>query len=104
MGSLSENSSMTTSQFMEQVKYNAALENELARTIAEISTIDTVRVHLAAPKQSVFVRDRQPAKASVVVKPIEAELWTPGKFNLLFIWLAPAFLTWHLRMLLSSIT
>ena len=79
MGSLSENSSMTTSQFMEQVKYNAALENELARTIAEISTIDTVRVHLAAPKQSVFVRDRQPAKASVVVKPYRGRVVDAGQ-------------------------
>lgn len=69
IGSLAESSSMTTSQFMEQVQYNSALENELARTIAQISTIDTVRVHLAAPKQSVFVRDRQPAKASVIVTP-----------------------------------
>jgi len=79
MSSLSENSSMTTSQFMEQVKYNAALENELARTIAEISTIDTVRVHLAAPKQSVFVRDRQPAKASVVVKPYRGRVVDAGQ-------------------------
>lgn len=69
MSSLSESSSMTTSQFMEQVQYNSALENELARTIAQIGTIDSVRVHLAAPKQSVFVRDRQPAKASVIVRP-----------------------------------
>ena len=69
MSSLSDSSSMTTSQFMEQVQYNSALENELARTIAQIGTIDSVRVHLAAPKQSVFVRDRQPAKASVIVRP-----------------------------------
>ncbi|MEK9534864.1 MAG: flagellar M-ring protein FliF, partial [Halieaceae bacterium] len=32
MGSLAEGSSMTTSQFMEQVKYNNAIEIELART------------------------------------------------------------------------
>lgn len=69
ISSLSESSSMTTSQFMEQVQYNSALENELARTIAQISTIESVRVHLAAPKQSVFVRDKQPAKASVIITP-----------------------------------
>ena len=62
MGSLAEGSSMTTSQFMEQVKYNNAIEIELARTISEISTIETARVHLAAPKQSVFVRDRSPQR------------------------------------------
>ncbi len=62
-------SSMTTSQFMEQVQVNAAMEQELARTILQIATIQSARVHLAAPKQSVFVRDRTPPKASVVVSP-----------------------------------
>ena len=62
-------SSMTTSQFMEQVQVNAAMEQELARSILQIATIQSARVHLAAPKQSVFVRDRTPPKASVVVSP-----------------------------------
>ncbi|MCH1580936.1 MAG: flagellar M-ring protein FliF, partial [Luminiphilus sp.] len=79
MGSLSEGSSMTTSQFMEQVKYNNAIEVELARTITEIGTIETARVHLAAPKQSVFVRDRQPAKASVIVKPYRGRVVDPAQ-------------------------
>ena len=79
MGSLADGSSMTTSQFMEQVKYNNAIEVELARTIAEISTIEMARVHLAAPKQSVFVRDRQPAKASVIVKPYRGRVVDPAQ-------------------------
>jgi flagellar M-ring protein FliF len=79
MGTLAEGSSMTTSQFMEQVKYNNAIEIELARTISEISTIETARVHLAAPKQSVFVRDRQPAKASVIVKPFRGRVVDPAQ-------------------------
>jgi flagellar M-ring protein FliF len=54
---------------MEQVRYQGAMEKELAASIARIGTIETARVHLAAPKQSVFVRDRQPAKASVIVTP-----------------------------------
>lgn len=69
VASLSDDSSMTTSQFMEQVRYQGAMEKELAASIARIGTIETARVHLAAPKQSVFVRDRQPAKASVIVTP-----------------------------------
>ena len=79
MGSLADDSSMTTSQFMEQVKYNNAIEIELARTISEISTIEMARVHLAAPKQSVFVRDRQPAKASVIVKPYRGRVVDPAQ-------------------------
>jgi flagellar M-ring protein FliF len=69
MSSLSEDSSITTSQFMEQVRYIAAMENELARSISQINSIKSARVHLASPKESVFVRNRTPAKASVVVTP-----------------------------------
>ncbi|MAV74681.1 MAG: flagellar M-ring protein FliF, partial [Halieaceae bacterium] len=74
VSSLSDDSSMTTSQFMEQVRYQGAMEKELAASIARISTIETARVHLAAPKQSVFVRDRQPAKASVIVTPFSGRV------------------------------
>ena len=69
MGSLSEDASMTTSQFMEQVRYVAAMEQELARSVTQIASVQSARVHLAAPKQSVFVRNRTPAKASVVINP-----------------------------------
>jgi flagellar M-ring protein FliF len=58
---------MTTSQFMEQVRYNNAMEQELSRSISQISGIRAARVHLASPKQSMFVRDRVPTKASVVI-------------------------------------
>ncbi len=69
MESLKDKSSMTTSQFMEQVQYNTAIEQELSRSIMQISTIKAARVHLALPKQSVFVRERATPKASVVVTP-----------------------------------
>ena len=64
---LSSSASITTSQFMEQANYAAAVEQELAKSIIRISSIKHARVHLALPKQSVFVRDRTPPKASVVV-------------------------------------
>jgi len=65
--SLKDQSAMTTSQFMEQVKYTNAMEQELAKSITNIDSIQAARVHLATPKQSVFVRDRTAPKASVVV-------------------------------------
>ncbi|MFZ9557432.1 MAG: flagellar basal-body MS-ring/collar protein FliF [Limnohabitans sp.] len=67
MDGLKDMPAMTTSQFMEQVRYNNAMEQELARSITQIAGIKSARVHLAAPKQSVFVRDRVPTKASVVI-------------------------------------
>jgi flagellar M-ring protein FliF len=66
---LTDEASMTSSQFMEQVRYVSAMEQELARSVTQINTIRSARVHLASPKQSVFVRNRTPAKASVVVSP-----------------------------------
>lgn len=64
---LKDQSSLTSSQFMEQVRVNAAMEQELARTILQIGALQGARVHLAQPRQSLFVRDRVPPKASVVV-------------------------------------
>jgi flagellar M-ring protein FliF len=58
---------MGTSQFMEQKRYQLAIEEELARSISSIQAVKTARVHLAMPKQSVFVRNRVATTASVVV-------------------------------------
>ena len=52
---------------MEQANYAAAVEQELAKSILRISTVKHARVNLALPQQSVFVRDRTPPKASVVI-------------------------------------
>jgi len=69
LDALKDQSAMTTSQFMEQVRYNSAMEQEMSRSIQQIETIQTARVHLATTKPSVFVRDRTPPKASIVVTP-----------------------------------
>ena len=74
---LKDSTSMTTSQFMEQVRYNAAMEQELARSVLQIGSIQAARVHLATPKQSVFVRERVAPKASVVVSPYPGRSISP---------------------------
>ena len=79
MSSLDDESSMTSSQFMEQVRYVSAMEQELARSITQITTIRSARVHLATPTQSVFVRNRTPAKASVVVSPYPGRQVSPSQ-------------------------
>jgi flagellar M-ring protein FliF len=43
------------------------MEQELARSVSELQNVRSARVHLAIPKQSVFVRERKPPTASVVV-------------------------------------
>lgn len=64
---LMENQKMGVSQFLEQVNFQRALEGELARSIETISAVQSARVHLAMPKESVFVRDQQKPTASVVL-------------------------------------
>ncbi|WP_346797064.1 flagellar basal-body MS-ring/collar protein FliF [Halomonas sp. Bachu 37] len=55
------------SQFAEQVNFQRALEGELSRSIESLGPVERARVHLSMAKPSVFVRDREPAKASVVL-------------------------------------
>jgi flagellar M-ring protein FliF len=64
---LMDNEKFGISQFAEQVNYQRALEGELERTIQSISVVRQARVHLAIPKPSVFVRDRELPSASVLV-------------------------------------
>ena len=64
---LQQETGFGTSQLVERARYHHALEGELARTIASIASVKTARVHLALPKQSVFVRKRKQPSASVTL-------------------------------------
>lgn len=64
---LNQEQSFGTSQFIQNARYHKALEEELALSIASLRNVKNARVHLALPKQSVFVRDRKQASASVVL-------------------------------------
>ncbi|WP_289282464.1 flagellar basal-body MS-ring/collar protein FliF, partial [Methylophaga sp. UBA5088] len=67
MEMLNQDQGFGTSQFIERARYQRAMEEELSRSIAELNNVRSARVHLAIPKQSVFVRDRKDPTASVVV-------------------------------------
>ncbi len=59
---------MGTSQFVERVTYQRALEGSLARTIESLSAVQSAIVHLAIPKPSVFLDQEQKPSASVLLK------------------------------------
>jgi len=65
---LSKGSSFGTSQMMEGVRFQHALEGEIARSVMTIRGVKSARVHLALPKESVFIRQPRKASASVVVE------------------------------------
>src|SRR5690606_4613269 len=56
------------SRTMEGERLRAARERELMLTIKEIDGVQGVRVHLAEPEQSVFVRETSPPSASVMLR------------------------------------
>lgn len=64
---LMDNAKLGMTQFQEHVAYQRALEGELARSVQSLSPVQGARVHLAIPKPSVFVRDKQHPSASVLV-------------------------------------
>jgi flagellar M-ring protein FliF len=65
---LFDRTNLGTTDFTEQVNYHRAIEGELERSIMCMSEVEQARVHITFPKDSVFTENREPAKASVMVK------------------------------------
>jgi flagellar M-ring protein FliF len=56
------------SEFDEKVNYQRALEGELERTIGTLAEVESARVHLVLPHDSLFSGEQRDAKASVVLR------------------------------------
>ncbi|AIU66206.1 flagellar basal-body MS-ring/collar protein FliF [Vibrio coralliilyticus] len=67
LDSLKEDSSLGTSQFMETARYRHGLEGELIRTIISLNAVSNARVHLAIPRQTLFVRQNSEAPSASVM-------------------------------------
>ncbi len=65
---LLENQKFGMTQFQEQINYQRGLEGELARSIQTLAPVAAARVHLALPKASGFLRDKEPPTASVLLQ------------------------------------
>ncbi|SBS24962.1 Flagellar M-ring protein [Marinomonas aquimarina] len=65
---MDQDQSLGTSQFVETTRYRRGLEGELSRTITSLQSVKSARVHLAIPKESVFVRDNRKPSASVFLE------------------------------------
>ena len=77
---LNEDQGLGTSNFVEQARYNRALEQELLQTIKQIQGVRDARVHLSIPKQNSFIRDSRKPSASVMID--IAGLQAPGDTQL----------------------
>ncbi|WP_231581019.1 flagellar basal-body MS-ring/collar protein FliF [Chromobacterium sp. LK1] len=76
---LMDNQKFGISQFAEQVNYQRAIEGELARTIEAVGSVESARIHIAIPKQSVFVREQQQPTASVMLTLFRGRLLDAGQ-------------------------
>lgn len=64
---LMDNQSFGISQFAEHINFQRGLEGELSRSVESLGPVNKARVHLVMAKASVFARDKEPARASVVL-------------------------------------
>ncbi len=78
---LQQEQSLGTSQFIENARYQHALETELSRTISGMRNVESCRVHLALPKRSVFIRDQPASSASVMVKMMAGRVLERSQVN-----------------------
>jgi flagellar M-ring protein FliF len=58
---------ITTSEFQQQVTYQRALEGELSKTLEALEGVRSAVVHVALPKDEVFVTEEGKATASVLL-------------------------------------
>lgn len=63
-----DKTSLSTTDFVQNVNFIRAIEGELARSISQLKEVISAKVHITMPKRSVFIEDQEPAKASIVLK------------------------------------
>jgi len=63
-----DSTSLGMTEFVQNVNYQRALQGELSRTINGFNEIESSRVHIVMPSESLFVEDEDPPSASVALK------------------------------------
>ncbi len=58
----------SSTSFVQNINHLRALEGELTRTIRGLGRVQNARVHLVIPERKLFERDREPPRASIVLK------------------------------------
>ena len=54
-----------TTKFVQELNYRRALQGELARTINQFKEVNSSRVFIVMPEESLFIEDKKPASASI---------------------------------------
>lgn len=64
-----DKSSLSTTDFVQNINYIRAIEGELARSLGQLREVQSAKVHISLPKKSVFISENEEAKASIVIRP-----------------------------------
>lgn len=56
------------SDFVQELNYRRALMGELGRTISQIDSVESARVHIVIPQRTLYTDRAEPARASVTVR------------------------------------
>lgn len=63
-----DNEKIGVSPLVQQINYNRAMQDELAKTIQMIDGVEFARVHLVRPEETLFAGEAQETSASVVLR------------------------------------
>ncbi len=69
------------SEFTQRINYQRAIESEIANTIRSFADVNSARVHLTIPKQSIFRDEKSVPKASVTIKPKPGQTLTKAQVH-----------------------
>lgn len=70
---------MGTTDFVQRINFQRALQGELARTISSFSEVEDARVHIVLPRESLFVEEEKKPSAAVVVRLVRGKALTPNQ-------------------------
>lgn len=62
-----DRSSLGVTNFVQKINFLRALQGELARTISQLRTVNSARVHIVMPDKSLFSEGKREPSASIVV-------------------------------------
>jgi flagellar M-ring protein FliF len=68
-----------TTDFVQKINYQRALQGELARTIGAFGEVEEARVHIVMSRESLFVEEEKKPSAGVVVKLANGKTLAPSQ-------------------------
>jgi flagellar M-ring protein FliF len=74
-----DRTNLGTTDFVQKLNYQRALQGELVRTVRQIKEIEHARVHIVTPKESLFSDDQKKPTASVLIKTRSGMTLGPGQ-------------------------